>query len=153
MCRFFVCNHILKIAFVIPLKNLGIFITTIFIVITSFYHLNKHSQPNNINKIVSITARTATGSRSPDTTPRQKARALSPTAFAQPLMQKFTIAPHPQIYLYHIICLYVKCVIIFLIFMYVYVRIKYRGGRDKKGGCLYGYVSNMDCCHCWFCSA
>lgn len=106
-----------------PLKNLGIFITTIFIATTS-YHLNKHSHPKIISKTVSITASTAIGKSSPETTPKQNAKELRPTALAHPLMQKFTITPHPQKYLYHIICSYVKCVINFLIFYYEYSIIK-----------------------------
>ena len=107
-------RHILKIAFVIPRKNFGILKITTFIIIlhsaavqqptdyskcTAYfhYHLNKHKYPNVMSKIISMTATTATGKNKPATIPKQKDSALKPTAFAQPLIQKSTIAHHFQL--------------------------------------------------------
>lgn len=113
-------------AFVIPFRSFGIFNTTIFIFLTSFYHLNKHSQPNIIRSNVSITASTATGRINPAITPRQNASAVSPAAFAQPFIHKLTTASHPQFFLYNIICLVGKCVIIILHFQNIYSIMKIR---------------------------
>ena len=88
---------ILNIAFVIPLKNLGIlkittFMSCSFLCETNMYHhLNKHRYPKISSRIVSIIAITAIGKNSPAATPIQKDSALKPAALAQPLQHKFII--------------------------------------------------------------
>lgn len=86
-------HYILNIALTIPLKHFGTFITTIFIKITPFYHLNKHRYPKHSRKIISITATIAIGRNAPAIIPRQNDRIESPAAFEHPFMQKLSIYP------------------------------------------------------------
>ena len=114
------CSHfliyILNIAFAIPLKHFGIFITTIFITNTAFlptnyflrpylwadktilvyYHLNRQKYPKIIRSTVSISARAAIGKNIPAITPKQNASAVKPAAFAQPLKHKLIINTTPE---------------------------------------------------------
>lgn len=88
--------YILNIAFTIPLRHLGIFITTIFMMIPP-YHLNKHRYPRKTSIAVSSIITIVVGSKSPVTTPRQNASAAAPTALQLKwqLQQFFNISPIP----------------------------------------------------------
>lgn len=83
--------YILKIVLTIPLKHFGTLSTTIFIIKSPFYHLNRHRYPIIINKISSIAAITAVGKNMPAAIPKEKDSATSPAARVQPLMQMFSI--------------------------------------------------------------
>ncbi len=75
----------------IPAKGFGTRLTTIFIIHSSFYHLNKHIYPNSNNKMNSITARNCKGQHIPITTPIEKARIDSPMAFEASHLHKFIL--------------------------------------------------------------
>lgn len=86
--------YILNIVFTIPLRHFGTLTTTIFILITPFYHLNKHRYPKSRRNAISITATTAIGRNAPAITPRQKESDARPTAFEHPRIQKLSIYTH-----------------------------------------------------------
>jgi hypothetical protein len=65
---------------------------------TPFYHLNKHKYPKSRRKIISITAIIAIGRNAPAITPAQNDKAVSPTAFEQPLIQQLSIYPTSVIF-------------------------------------------------------
>lgn len=67
-----------------PANGFGTRFTTIFIIHSSFYHLNKHIYPNSNNKMNSMTANTCKGQHIPTTTPIENVRIASPTAFEAP---------------------------------------------------------------------
>ncbi len=75
----------------IPARGLGTRLTTIFIIQSSFYHLNKHIYPNSNNKMNSIIARNCKGQHIPITTPIENARIDRPIAFEASHLHKLIL--------------------------------------------------------------
>lgn len=74
-----------------PANGFGTRFTTIFIIHSSFYHLNKHIYPNSNNKMNSITAKTCSGQHIPIPTPIEKARIDKPIVLAEPHLHKLIL--------------------------------------------------------------